>query len=413
MTILVTENTVAAPVRPKNLVCEVFSSFEDLADRQIEWDAFVADAGGDLYYSYDWCRVWWIHYGFDRALHILVFREGGELVGLVPMFVDRAAIGPVRLRMAKLVGSEYAMTVGNPPIRADHAEQIYLRVLEHFIHRRRCDVVRFGPLGGPPDSLDALCRTCAGRPDLGRVVRDAVLGSYTRFDLPDTFDRYLASLDKRQRTNYRRDLHLLARTFQMDTDVIADPDAADTEFLRFKAMHDGQWRAEGKLGHFGDWPRAEAFNRRMVRAQADRGRLRLVRIVADGKVVSCQLCYRFGDTYYWRLPARAVGESWNRHGLGRIGLVKMIGAAIAEGAWTIEAGMGHYDYKLRLGGREYPVRSVLVAANRRTSRARAAVFCRLADLLGLLYYRIWFNRLAPRLPLGRRALWRVWIRSRV
>ena len=29
-------------------------------------------------------------------------------------------------------------------------------------------------------------------------------------------------------------------------------------------MHASQWAAEGKLGHFGDWPHSEAFNTDLV-----------------------------------------------------------------------------------------------------------------------------------------------------
>ena len=142
------------------------------------------------------------------------------------------------------------------------------------------------------------------------------------------------------------------------------------------------------------------------------GRVRLVRLWANDQVVSYQYCLTFGDRLYWRLPARLVGEQWDRFGMGRLGLVKMIEAAIGEGIHWIEGGPGHYDYKAQLGGQEVPLVSQVIVANSRKSRWRWKLFQKAARLLHLCYYRIWFGRIAPRLPLPRRRLWKIWIRSR-
>ncbi len=398
---------------PKPLSWEIHTSFEYLASIREEWDRFAADAGGGIYFSYDWCRTWWKHYGLHRTLQIFLFRVGKQLEGLVPVFIDRVRLGPVKLRIAKLVGSEYTMTLCNPPILPKYTEAIYESLIEHLIRSHHCDAIWLGPLfdaGGTAEELRKVCR----KPSIpATIIQDTLFAPHTSFTLPGTFQKYLDSLDKRQRTNYRRDWNLLNRDFRVEVDVIKDPARAQAEFLQFKTMHDRQWQAEGKLGHFGDWPGAEAFNLDLVKNLASNGRLRMIRLLANQQVVSCQLCYRFGDDLYWRLPARINGTEWDRYGLGRIGLIKMIELAIAEGVRHIEAGIGHYDYKIKLGGVEVSLRSILIAADRKSSRLKTCVFCRLAKTIHLLYYRIWFNRLAPRLPLKRRPLWKTWIRFRI
>jgi CelD/BcsL family acetyltransferase involved in cellulose biosynthesis len=135
--------------------------------------------------------------------------------------------------------------------------------------------------------------------------------------------------------------------------------------------------------------------------------------MVDGKAIAYRYAYKFGRRYFAILPARLYGPDWDRYGLGRLTHLMTVEHAITEGVTAIEAGQGHYDYKVRLGGMEYPLHSIMIVANRLGSRLRARAFCAWADTLHLLYYRIWFNRLAPRLPLKRRPLWRCWIRSRV
>ncbi len=410
----VINRTLPQTLEPTGILsCEVHHSFEELAALREEWDRFVCQTGGDIYFSYDWCRVWWNHYGSDRELNIFSFRIDGELAGLVPLYIDRFGPQPVGLRIAKLVGSEYTAAICDPPMLPAHVDEILGRLFRYIFGILQCDAVWFGPLAGTYEHRGALYAACKRLHDSVRITRDIILSPHTVFDLPNTFDSYLGSLERRQRNNYHRDLALLRKQFRMRTDILTHPSQIEGEFARFKHMHDEQWRAEGKLGHFGDWPGSETFNLEMARSQAIRGRLRLIRLVVNDEVVAYQLCYKFEDCYYWRLPARRVGPTWARYGLGRIGMMTMIEAAISEGARRIEAGPGHYDYKVKSGGTEYPLRSIVITANRLSSRVRTHAFCTVADLLHFFYYRIWFRHVVPTLPLKRRPLWNIWIRSRL
>ena len=95
----------------------------------------------------------------------------------------------------------------------------------------------------------------------------------------------------------------------------------EEEFETFVEQHSAQWMAEGRPGHFGAWPRALEFNRELVRTQGALGRVRFSRILADDKVVSNQYVFAFGDSYFWELPARAMGPKWDRLSLGPAGVI--------------------------------------------------------------------------------------------
>ena len=79
----------------------------------------------------------------------------------------------------------------------------------------------------------------------------------------------------------------------------------------------------------------------------------------------------------------------------------------------VEAGPGHYEYKLLLGAEEHPLRRVVISGPSALSRWRSALLLRWADLLHLIYYRAWHRRIAPRLGRSGRPLLGLWIRTRV
>jgi CelD/BcsL family acetyltransferase involved in cellulose biosynthesis len=183
-------------------------------------------------------------------------------------------------------------------------------------------------------------------------------------------------------------------------------------FLHFAALHKQQWNAIGMAGHFDDWPGSFQFNRDLVEALGRRGQARIFELAVNGEIVSLQFGFRLGDCFFWRLPARQTGKVWDRFGIGRVALIRMVEALIGEGVRLIEAGPGHYDYKIKQGGQELPLKRLILYRNKARSRLMTRAFVLFSDLSHLFYYRLWFQRCAPLLHMPRRPLLRAWIRSR-
>ena len=240
------------------------------------------------------------------------------------------------------------------------------------------------------------------------MLRDQESGASTVFELHDGFDAYLKGLSKNQRSNYKRNVNKLNKEFDFSVDVVSDAATLEREFDAFVEMHQAQWHAVNKLGHFGDWPGSREFTRDLVRELVSKDQVRLIRLLADGQVVTYYFCFKLHDTVYWRWPARLTGE-WDQFGLGRVGLLKMMEVVAAEGSTAIEAGNGRYAYKDKLNAARLALHKFPVSgAAPPPWRARATLA--LGDLLHLAYYKVWFQRVAPKVGILRRPLWQSWIR---
>lgn len=392
--------------------CSVYSSFDEVETMQKEWDEFVESVGGDIYLTYDWCRVWWQFYGENRTLRVFVYKVDGVLVGLIPMFYERVWLGPVWLKLSKIVGSDFTIAMVNPPIKSGYEKCIYQNIIQTLITKERCDAISFGPMSGRYNGLQHLRHTAECNSGVV-VLKDSIRSPHTIFFFPESFDEYMRSLSKNQRGNLRRDRNLISRCFQVTQDIVYNEAAVESEFQKFIQMHNEQWQSVNKLGHFNDWPLGTEFQTCLVNVQSQRGRVRLVRLLFDDQVVSYQLCYQFGARWYWRLPARLVGSQWEKFALGRVGLVMEFEAAISEGINEIEAGAGHYDYKVKLGGQEYPLFDFVLVKKNWLYRLRTLVFLEVAKWVHFCYYRIWFKKLAPKLPFKQKHLSKLWIRTRI
>jgi CelD/BcsL family acetyltransferase involved in cellulose biosynthesis len=391
----------------------VADSFEAVGLSREAWDDFVLDAGGDIYSSYDWCRIWWKHYGRNRDLRVLVIKRGDRLIGLVPMFIERIGFGPFRLRIAKRLGTDFAMDVFGFAVKPEWSGTTYDRILRELIGRERCDAIWFGFLRAEDPAVEVLRSVCSISGRATALARDAMAGVQVFFSIPRSLDAHVATLDKSARQNYRRQLKLLKSSCSVEEHIISDPVSAKTEFDAFCALHTQQWEAEGMPGHFNDWPRSEAFNRDIVLQLSRLDRLRFVVLRANGKLAASQFALLFGSTGHWRLAARTIDKDMARYGVGVLGLMQMLQVMIDEGIERLEGGAGRYEYKLRYGGKELDVRSLLAKSTRATSSIRVELFILASWLINLIYYRLWRLRIARFLPGRRGPLWRTWIRFRM
>ncbi|MEO6299559.1 MAG: GNAT family N-acetyltransferase [Paracoccaceae bacterium] len=166
-----------------------------------------------------------------------------------------------------------------------------------------------------------------------------------------------------------------------------------------------------------DWPGSAEFYSDLAARTATEERVRLYRLNGVAGPIGSQFCLVAGGTAHWRLPARNLDPEAERLGSGTVGLVKMIDNLITEGVSRIEAGRGEYSYKLDYAGRNVPVHRLIVRPGTPFAALRLKLLLGWADLLNLLYYRIWFQRLAPRYRkltgAKPRPLWRSWIRTRL
>jgi CelD/BcsL family acetyltransferase involved in cellulose biosynthesis len=393
-----------------DLRVEHLDSLEDLDRVREEWDEFVEQSGSDIYFTVDWLQAWWTHYGRGRRFEGLIVRNGDRIVGALPFCVQRVWAGPVPVRVARFVGGDSTLPVFTPAVAKGFEEPVLRIALKRLLEDARCDAVSLSPLSGAsPIGAAAERVTAAERYPL---VRSDSAVAHTVFRFPGSFEEYLAGLGKSQRQGHGRFLRQLSKKHELSYRMVHG-DEAVAYLDRFMDLHAAQWQAQGKLGHFGDWPASADFNRDLITRMAASGRARFYEIAGDDQVLSIEYSFVLGDRCYWRLPARDPGPELQKMRLGRVSLVEMFRVLIEDGHTMVEGGPGHYEYKLRLGAEEHPLRRVVISRRSALSRWRSALLLRWADLLHLLYYRGWFLKLAPRLGRSGRPLWGWWIRSRV
>lgn len=389
---------------------DVYTNFQDCGELEAPWDAFVEAVSGDIFQTWDWCRVWWKYYGEHRELRIYVFRTDDEWVGLVPMFLEKTALGPFSIRRAKLIGSDFSFGQFRPAVKAERLRPVFHALLGD-LKACGCDQILLGPLAGRYPHTRRLAEALGECCPKGYDLNTAENMVQTYYRLADSHEQWLGRLNASDRNNVRREYRLLekqALSFRFECSAEQSWEEMFDDFIQ---LHQEDWNEKGKLGHFRDWPQAVVFHREMAHAQARKGRLRLFRIRCSDGSRAYSYNYRCGDMYFEYLLGRSLNFPRGTS-LGRLLHSEIVKYAAVDTVRWIDSMRGKYEYKCHLGGEYFPLQMLALNRTDLPSRLRIGAFDAAARFFHFAYYKLYYCRLAARLPLRwRGGLWKTWVRA--
>lgn len=406
--------TIVLDAIPETKVrADIYTRFNELDASHEEWDEFVESTGSEIFLTYDWCRVWWKYYGKNRDLRVFVFRSGSEWVGLLPLFIEKIWLGPLPVKMVKFVGSDFTLSHFSPAIRSEYIQEV-MHLLSKYLSDDRWSIMHIGPIAGLYAHVETL-KEAIGEIFGSRhylILEDKEDQMY--FELYDSWEDYLKSLSRRKRQHIKEKYRRLRKIFGDDTPInlqFAEDDTFEQFFDNFVTAHQNRWEKEGRPGHFRDWPDSREFHFEVAREQLHHHRLRLLEVRAGEHLLGYKYAYRFADKYLEFLDARSEEETSLSVSLGQIIFCEQLKEATQERAGCIDSMRGKYDHKKRMGGKVFSMRSFYIIPKKPRIFIPVMLFRFFACFLNLFYYRVWYNKAAVKLPLRRKGLWKIWIRT--
>jgi CelD/BcsL family acetyltransferase involved in cellulose biosynthesis len=388
-----------------------------MADLVPAWQALVNESGADVQFSPEWLTAWWRQFGKGKQFSTIVVHSGNRMVGLLPFATGEVPTGLRRLRVARLAGPIPYFSVLQIPLLLECAEAAWRQLLvedEAILGPALldADVICLSQLSHGGEALQPLRTALKGLSAPLAMTCDET-PAHTLIPLADSFEGYMSQLSRKRRTKYRKSKQVL-ESDGVETRCLAGPEAVS--FLpEFISRHNAQWQSVGRQGHFGDWPQNAGFLADVLALMAagQTGRFYVQRD-AKGQFLAAQFCFVQGPTCLALLTARDKEAEQNDRGIGYYAQFERIARIIPEGARRIDSGVGEYDHKASLGADMQPLSRIMLYRAR--MQRQVSSLRRWSGLVDLVYYRLWFLKLAPalrRFGLARAPLWQYWVKTRL
>jgi CelD/BcsL family acetyltransferase involved in cellulose biosynthesis len=399
-----------ASARLRGLQHEIHETFQQVQDLRGEWDD-LATEHGDLFSCFDWCEIWWKHFGAGRRLEIHTLREDGRLVGVLPLFRETLWATAAGLRVVQLVACDHTLDAAGLAIDPSYGKVFLERVLDGLAQRGEWDLLHMGPLRSYMGIADALADTAASHDQVHTVLVGQQDHWLTMFHLPSSYEAYLEALPNHERRDTLRRQRKLQQQHQVEVRLVDEPDEVAGAMDALVRMHQELWTTRGHRGQFTDWPGYNDFHFEMALRLAGKRQLALLQLEIDGQVRGTIYGYRFGSRVHALISGHHQEPPWHVFGLGRMLHCQLVERAIGWGVRVVDDGRGAFAHKQRLGGRLHGERSLGAVNRRPMSRVRFWMALRIAYLVHVVYGRIWYDHLAPRIA-WHRPLRESYIRSR-
>ena len=336
------------------------SVFDDLA---AEWEALLARSVTETTFLRPyWQKAWWRAYEAGKELRVLTVREeGGELVGIAPLFLHAMAVDPaaalpalnierpsvpepsVVRRILHPVGGTEVSDYLDWIVARQEAPSTYKalwRYLANSVHDWDLLDLHCIPDGSP---------TLAHLPQLARssglsvsIEREEVCPI---IELQDSWDGYLATLSKKQRHEIRRKVRKAHREAQVEWRRAIAGDALEEDIELFFRLHEAS--APDKAAFWNDETRR--FFRDVTWALHQEGRLELSLIYYNGEPVASLFCFREKDSILV-YNSGYEPERYRSLSSGLVLLSHVIEDAIERGFREFDFLRGDERYKYDFGG---------------------------------------------------------------
>jgi CelD/BcsL family acetyltransferase involved in cellulose biosynthesis len=364
-----------------NLTIDICSDEASLQSLGVSWNALLElTRDPTVFQTWEWVSTWWKHHGRGQP-HVLVARQGREVLGLLPLVITPYRGSPIRqLRF-----------MSAPLADVQH-------MIAHRDHEQAC-AGRF---------LSALTEAPAwDLADLADIPEDSALGEVRPPDalafgrsqhrvcpyisLPRTWDAFTHALQPkmRKRTAYYR--RRLKRELGAVHETVGE-DAREETMHDLFALHSKRWRKRGVGGAFAT-EQMRTFHLELSRKLLARGDLRLHRLRIRGRTAAVLYCFHHGQRVSYYLSGFDL--AFGKYSIGHDLVAYAIEDAIGLGAAEFDFLRGDEAYKYGWNASERS--TVRLVFGRRSLRSTLALklhtFERFVEHKGLaLQRRLWGHR---------------------
>jgi CelD/BcsL family acetyltransferase involved in cellulose biosynthesis len=332
-----------------------------------EWERLhAASETSSVFNSWLVQHVWWQVYGRGRRLRVFVARDGGELVGILPLYLQRSSVAGIPVRRLRLVGTgvdTYPDDLG--PVLSPCSRRAVLEALSRaVVDSAEWDVVELtdlDPRMGLHEALAGIVRSSKIPCAPGRSQRIAYV------EIPSTWQAYLDSLSRERRGHLRRLRRRLDRALPWRFFVWDNERRIGEALERLADLHRRRWIASGTPSESFASPQYLEFHRRVMAGALQRGWLRLYCLELAGEVAAMIYAYRFRNRVY--LMQAGFDPRHAHRSPGAVLLGCALEHAIGEGNAAFDFLRGEHAYKDELASGERE--TVFVKCYRNTARAMA------------------------------------------
>lgn len=319
---------------------ERLTTADNFAELAEEWSSLLCHAAvNTLFLSPQWQEVWWRHFGTPLELCLLLARdEMGALRGIAPLYAQEEA----GRRILRLIGGLEVSDYLDLVVARGQGEGVYRAFWEYLLAELSWDLLDLHCLPSGSPTPEVLRRVCEGCLPEDFAIEPEEAAPY--IPLPEDWEAYLSTLDKKQRHEIRRKVRRAEAEAEVRWSRLQEPAGLEEAVETFIRLH----RASHSEKEAFMTSQMAAFFRDMARMTWEAGWLNLYTLWLDGRPAASLWCFDYGGDLL--LYNSGFDPTWRPElSSGIVLLAYCIQDAIARQKRRFDFLRGSESYKYRFG----------------------------------------------------------------
>lgn len=333
------------------MLVKIINTTENFKELEYHWNLLHNRTKGTIFQSFDWNYNWWkIYKQHNYELFLITLWENEQLMGILPLYTEKLDFRLFTIKRTRLLCTRDAY--GDYEILIDPTQSCEIittlkNVLNEYFNRNIEWLSLFGfDIKSKYFSqlIDNLSNSALYTLYKPKSVRKVVM------NLPDTWDDYLNSLSKNEKTLLMRKTKSLMK-YNVEIEIIKNGDIRKEDFYDFIELHTKSWNYRGFPGFFESSSSFKDFLEESIIFSNTKNNVRLYFLKKDNKRFSSILVFFCHPNCYFHLSGMIPDHELLRYSPGKILLSLAIKDSINEGYRMFDFQGGEETYKYQLGGK--------------------------------------------------------------
>lgn len=320
---------------------DVDSAFEKL---EAEWNVLLERSSGNVFSTWEWQSIWWKAYQPGELWIVTCRDDDNRLIGIAPCFISSRGDDRVLSFIGCVDVTDYLDFIIDDDFIEPVLEAFAGFFAEHHDHFDFIDLCNFPQKSKTLSQFPRLLEEC------DFVVEQAQLDVCPLFDVPESWEAYLSSLNKKQRHELRRKMRrAYGAGVEIDWYIVDSEHDLKSEIDRFvDLMAASDTEKEAFLRD----EQNMSFFRQIVPVLYERGWLQLAMLTINGDPSAAYLNIVYRNRIMIYNSGLMRGGDYDHLSGGILLLAHLIQYAIENKFEVFDFLRGNEAYKYHMGGKD-------------------------------------------------------------
>jgi CelD/BcsL family acetyltransferase involved in cellulose biosynthesis len=299
--------------------------------------------GDNVFLTWDWLSTLWKHFSDGRKLLLLKVEDGDEVAAIAPLMLSKYKLPFFgTIKKVEFLGVRHS-DYNNFIILKKEVECLRL-ILDYLINVvTDWDWIELKDIPETSENAGYLEKLFSDIPSKLRLDR-RVCNICPYILLPNSYAVLTAKLSKNMRQNINKYLRKAKANHNVEFKKYDEAGFSVDEAMRvFMKLHEARWALEGLHGAFRDNQLFRDFHMEIAKIFSIKNWLGLYFLIADGKPVSVQYTFEYGDKVYYYLGG--FDPNYSQYSIGNLTIMFMLERAVKNGFKEYDMMRGNEYYK--------------------------------------------------------------------